>query len=114
MSTQQEALVAEVGVNKGTSGEWCFVWRRRFFVWEEQLLINMLEDLEGHVWSQGEDDWVWKLEEEGNFSVKSMYSKLEGGMILENSWSTEAKRVFSQIWKSPAPSKVVAFLEGFA
>jgi len=83
-------------------------WRRGFFVWEEHLFNGLLEDLEGHVWSQEEDVWWWKLEE-GRFSVKSMYAKLEGMLILEDSWSEDELLVFKHIWKSPAPSKVVAF-----
>lgn len=88
--------------------EWRFEWRRRFFVREEQLLVNLLEDLEGHVWSNGEDGWVWRMEEEGKFTVKSMYAKLERRWIVENNWSVEELRVFLQLWKSPTPSKVVA------
>lgn len=69
MSNQKEAMVANMGVNNGPVVEW------RFFVWEEQLLNNLLEDLEGHVWTHGEDVWVWKLEDDGNFTVKSMYGE---------------------------------------
>jgi len=29
-------------------------------------------------------------------------------LVLENYWGLEAMRVFHQLWKSPAPSKVVA------
>lgn len=108
MSNQKEALVAKIGVNTGPMVEWCFEWRQRFFVREEQLLVNLLEDLEGHVWSNGEDRWVWRMEDEGKFTVKSMYAKLEGRWIVENNWSVEELRVFLQLWKSPAPSKVVA------
>lgn len=43
MSTQKEATVAEVWVN----GEWRG-WHRAFFVWEEELLNNLLVDLYGH------------------------------------------------------------------
>jgi hypothetical protein len=55
------------------------------------------------------DEWRWKLEENGSFSVKSMYSKLEGLMLDEGPSSNEQRRVFSKIWKSGAPSKVTAF-----
>jgi len=43
------------------------------------------------------------------FSVNSMYTKLEGLMVWEGNRSMEEKRIFGQIWQSPAPSKVVAF-----
>lgn len=104
MSNQKEATVADIGVFTGSVMDWRFVWRRRFFIWEEQLLT----DLKGHVWSTGADVWVWKMEEDGIFTVKSLYAKLEDRWIIENNWSVEEKRVFTQLWKSPAPSKVVA------
>lgn len=69
----------------------------------------LLEDLEGHVWNHENDSWVWKGEAEGVFTVKSMYKKLEGLFILEDTWGDEDRRVFHQLWKSPAPSKVIAF-----
>lgn len=43
------------------------------------------------------------------FSVKSTYGKLEGLVSREELWSETDKSMFSKIWKSPAPSRVVAF-----
>lgn len=68
----------------GTGRNWSFSWCRRFFVWEEQLLLKLLEDSEGHVWNGDEDVWLWKREDGGVFMVKSMYTKLEGFDFLEN------------------------------
>lgn len=45
--------------------EWIFSWRRRFFVWEEIILRNLMEDLNGHGLSGGADKWCWRLEEDG-------------------------------------------------
>lgn len=78
-------------------------------MWEENLLTNLLEDLGGYVRSQGLDRWSWRLEGNECFSVKSMYLKLERLMLDDNRCSEEERRVFRQIWKSGAPSKVVAF-----
>jgi len=75
-------------------------------VWEENLLERLLEDLEGHVWNEEQDGWVWKRDEHGRFTVKSMYAKLETLIILENTWGEEEQRVFTQLWKSPTLSKV--------
>jgi hypothetical protein len=58
-----------------------FSWRRPFFVWEEEILASLMVDLEGHVWNLGLDGWGWKPEEDGVFSVKSMYKKLEAMYI---------------------------------
>jgi hypothetical protein len=108
ISNQKEAKVGEIGVMSGTGVDWHFAWRRRLFVWEEDLLANLLLDLHGFVTSNGTDEWLWKLEDDGRFSVSSMYNKLEVVAGTGNDWGFEEKRVFSQVWKSPAPSKVVA------
>ncbi|AET05262.1 hypothetical protein MTR_8g103410 [Medicago truncatula] len=57
-------------------------WRRQFFEWETNLLNNLLEDLEGFVWGHGEDRWSWKLEDDGVFTIKSLYNKLEGVCVF--------------------------------
>jgi hypothetical protein len=55
------------------------------------------------------DAWRWKLEDKGVFTVNSSYRKLAGIRFGESPWSEEEKGVFDSMWKSPAPSKVVAF-----
>lgn len=97
MSNQKEATVAEIWVSNGVEREWRFSWRRRFFVWEEELLNNLLAVLEGHVWVDEHDHWVWKLKEERVFTVWSMYKKLETMLILENNWGREELRVFNHL-----------------
>jgi len=97
MLNQQEAMVADIWVLNGNLREWTFSWRRRFFVWEEQLLGNLLANLEGHVWMRELDGWAWKQEEDAVFTVKSMYDKLEGLVILENNWGVEENKVFNQL-----------------
>lgn len=44
----------------------------------------------------------------GILQLNLCMGKLEGSWIVENRWSVEELGVFSQLWKSPAPSKVVA------
>ena len=45
-------------------------------VWEGHLFANLLQDLEGVVWSQEEDEWRWNLEESGDGLWKRMeYSR---------------------------------------
>jgi len=41
--------------------------------------------------------------------VKSSYRKLESMVLREDLWNAAERSVFGKIWKSPAPSKVVAF-----
>ena len=97
ISNSKEATVEEVrGVDDGRD-VWDLVWRRPLFVWEEELLISLMEDLEGHRWANHEDRWSWKLEGDGVFSVKSCYLKLEKMWMGEIGWSGEERRVFECI-----------------
>ena len=109
ISNNKEATVEEVRQGNGATLEWDFRWRRALFVWEEELLISLMEDLESHSWENHEDRWGWMPEVDGVFSVKSCYLKLESLWMGEEGWGTEEKRVFEGIWKSKAPLKVVAF-----
>jgi len=109
ISNQREAMVGDIGVVTEEGLVWNFSWRRRLFVWEEELLLSLMEDLEGITMSNEDDVWRWNLEDNGIFSVKSAYLKLEGLVLLEDLWGEVEKRVFANMWDSPAPSKVVAF-----
>jgi len=50
-------MVGEIGELSHGGLNWNFSWRRALFVWEEELLKSLLEDLEGMRWSNGEDEW---------------------------------------------------------
>jgi hypothetical protein len=43
-------------------GDWVFSWRKNLFVWEEEIIISLLEDLEGLTRGNHEDRWFWKAE----------------------------------------------------
>lgn len=59
--------------------------------------------------SHEEDRWKLRFEDDGVISVSSMYKVLEGLLILEDGLNPVEEEVFGYLWKSPAPSKVVAF-----
>lgn len=59
--------------------------------------------------TQKEDRWWWRLEENGVYTVNSMYKKLEEDVLVEDNLDGLERRVFCNIWKSMAPLKVVAF-----
>ena len=107
VSNQKEAKIGEMGEPSDHGSEWRFIWRRHPFMWEEELLLNLMEDLEGMVWSEEVDGW--RLDDKGDFTVKSAYSRLEGLVLREDRWWDEQKEVFKALWENKAPSKVVAF-----
>jgi hypothetical protein len=59
--------------------------------------------------SEDVDEWRWGLEDDGLFSVKSMYLHIDSVFSPEPSLREDVLRVLKNIWKSPAPSKVIAF-----
>jgi hypothetical protein len=56
-----------------------------------------------------EDKWRWNGEEEGRFTVRSSYLLIDRIFSSEGIFNEQEIRVFKNIWKSPAPSKVIAF-----
>jgi hypothetical protein len=109
ISDQKEAKVGEMGLMSELGTEWNFMWRRHLFMWEEEVLVNLKEDLGSVSLSNQEDVWVWKLDDSGAFMVNSAYLKLVGLVLDVVLWREEEKRVFDKLWKCPAPSKVTAF-----
>lgn len=109
ISAQMEASVGEVGVESELGMEWNFLWKRHLFMWEEEVLLSLKEDLEGVRLNNQPDKWKWKLEDSSVFLVNSAYKRLVGSVLNEVAWREDEKGVFEMLWKSPAPSKVVAF-----
>ncbi|KAL8517334.1 hypothetical protein ACS0TY_015538 [Phlomoides rotata] len=54
---------------------------------------------------EGEDRWIWKLEKEGNYSVKTTYNAILKRTMTMNS---EQEKI-SVIWNKIVPLKIVAF-----
>ena len=109
ISNNKEASVEDYRHLDEEGGGWAFECCRPLFVWEEELRISLREDVEGHRWENYSDRWVWILEEDRFFSVKSCFVKLEKLLMGKVEWSIEELRVFETIWESKAPLKVVAF-----
>jgi hypothetical protein len=88
---------------------WNLQWRRKFFVWEENLLEEMLLVINGAQISDRVDSWSWQPTNDAVFTVKSAYhivSNLNASTNLISQWHA---KVFQSIWKIPAPSKVCGF-----
>jgi hypothetical protein len=108
LSTQKDACVGEVLKVEGERRWWELVWRRNLFLWEvdrERLLCDLLMNVR---LSSEVDRWVWNLDLMIGFSVKSAYDGL--AEVGESScFSAYDLKMFSSLWESPAPSKVIAF-----
>jgi hypothetical protein len=89
-------------------GRWDFIWRRNLFQWESEsvnLLLGLLVDVS---LTDVHDVWIWNQNPEEVFSVKSAHDLLVelGDNPILSAWEL---KIFSIIWESPAPSKVIVF-----
>ncbi|GAU10007.1 hypothetical protein TSUD_120060 [Trifolium subterraneum] len=104
---------ASVGDARNWNGEdlWQFNWRRRLFVWENTLLEDLLAVLIQVILLVEEDQWIWRPEDGGKFSVKSTYVLVSNLIVTGGGTvSREEASAFKAKWECPAPSKVSAFL----
>lgn len=109
ISLHKEANVGDLWslVDGGVS--WNLGWRIQLFLWESNLIANLLARIEGTLLGEEEDKWLWTPEEEGIFSVRSSYKVLEELVFLEDGLNELEEGVFANLWKSQTPSKVVTF-----
>ena len=85
---------------------WDLRWRRFLFVWEAELLHELLAVLSSS--REGRDDvWSWIHSPDGRYSVKSAYTFLSKSLQVPGAPDGETLQAVSQVWKSWAPSKVV-------
>jgi hypothetical protein len=75
---------------------WRFEWRRELFVWEEELVNELLVRLDGRVLGVRPDVWLWKPDKEGSFSVKSCYTLLQDLFHVEAPLFDVEKVIFSR------------------
>jgi hypothetical protein len=108
ISVQQEALVCDVGRWENGVWLWGWLWRRNLFVWEENLMQQLLDLLSQVTVSEANDRWVWSLAIQDGFSVKSLYVFLERTLLNHDLRSPMELFAFKHIWKSGVPSKVSA------
>ncbi|GAU35033.1 hypothetical protein TSUD_103560 [Trifolium subterraneum] len=108
ISNKKEASVAILGGGEGgVRGN--MSWRRRLFVWEESLVEQFLEVLNGVILTDQDDNWRWKPDSNGIFSVKSTYELVSNLMSDRGRITPEQASAFKFLWKGLAPSKVLGF-----
>jgi len=102
-------MVGDLGAWEEGVWLWDLSKRRPLFVWESNLLNDILLVVVRHSSSDREDSWSWTLCHEGRYSVKSAYSHLLKGLPSSGAPEGDTLRAVSRVWKSRAPSKVVVF-----
>jgi hypothetical protein len=109
LSSFKDGMVNDFWVVREGRPKWEWVWRRRMFAWEEELLTSLIEFLPTMVLVEEEDNWRWALDESGMFTVKSTYTFVASIFAPETLLDAQVMRVLDMIWKNPSPSKVLAF-----
>lgn len=85
------------------------MWRSPLFVWELDLLAELLVVAARLSRSVREDRWFWATNHDGCYSVKSAYSNLLRGLLVEAAPEGVVLQAVSSVWNSWAPSKVIVF-----
>ncbi|GAU41463.1 hypothetical protein TSUD_237130 [Trifolium subterraneum] len=93
----------------GGTRVWNFQWRRTLFQWEEDNASQLLASLDHVTLSNEVDRYRWSLDLEGCFSVKFAFDSISWEIVECTNLITFESKIFNNIWKSPAPSKVVMF-----
>jgi hypothetical protein len=108
ISLTKDIVVGQAGRWVDGVWRWELEWRRHLFVWENELLLELLAALEGVTITDAIDRWNWKPGNEGVHTVKSTYVFLDRTLNTCVPKSTLDSFAFKFIWKSGVPSKVSA------
>jgi hypothetical protein len=108
ISNQKEAMVAELW-NGVSEVRWNFIWRRRLFVWEETLVEELVQSLQGITLTDFDDKWCWCPDSNGEFSVNSTFDLVSELLGNRGSVHPDLLVAFKAVWKCPTPSKVQGF-----
>lgn len=100
LSTQKEAKVRDLWDLHNGEASWNLSWRREPFLYENNLIENLLHLIGGVSLGEEVDNWIWLPEDGGVFSVCSSYRVLEEIMVLEGGLSVEEERAFVNLWRS--------------
>jgi hypothetical protein len=109
LSLQVDGMVGELGHWEGDDWVWDLRWRRSLFVWEMNLLTDLLVVAFRASRVAREDVWSWTHSPDSRFSVKSAYSLLIQGLPDPGILEGVVLQAVSKVWKSWAPSKVIVF-----
>ncbi|KAK7275188.1 hypothetical protein RIF29_16297 [Crotalaria pallida] len=91
MAENKNDMVCHYGSWEGGDWAWDLRWRRDLFVWERELLSNLIATIEGRGCRlDRKDSWRWGLGSKGSFEVKAGYliqnpqKRQEAGASMES------------------------------
>jgi hypothetical protein len=108
ISLSKDITVGQAGSRVDGVRRWDLLWRRHLFVWEQELLTELLAILDGVLLTDTIDRWIWKPGIGGLFSVKATYVFLDSTLNIITPRSSLESFALKFIWKSGVPSKVSA------
>lgn len=114
LSLQMVGKVGELGHWEDGAWVWDLLWRKPLFIWESELLVDLLAVAVRPLRVNREDRWSWSISTDGLYSVKSAYSILIKDLPATGTPVGEELRAVSRVWKSWAPSKVIFFRGSFS
>lgn len=105
ISTKKEATIAQMGDWRNGAWTWSSTWRRPLFVWEEELLFDLLGNLNRvTILPNVDDSWCWLGNCEAPYAVKTVYQ-----IITSMRETGAADPIYKLLWENCAPLKVRAF-----
>lgn len=103
-STNKEGRLSDLGFWREGNWSWNLQWRRRFFLWEEQILVDLMQVIsQCSVHEDRPDSWCWDYDPSGDYSVKSAYRCIS--KVEESSDSM----FYMSLWDNITPLRVAAF-----
>jgi hypothetical protein len=102
-------MVSDLRMRTEEVERWNWSWRRNLFAWEHDLLRQLVDMVHLVPLTTVKDVWWWGLEEDGVFTVKSAYLLLDRIFPSVYMFDIYQLNVMNKIWRSAAPTKVIAF-----
>lgn len=102
-------MISEKYSGVGTERRWLWTWRRNLFVWEEELVNDLIANLQVSNMSLDEEDlWQWRCDPSQSFSVASAYKLISTSNRVE--WDNSLlDGVFKNFGQSIVPPQVLVF-----
>jgi hypothetical protein len=87
---------------------WSLTWRRRFFAWEDELLVQLMDLIGEMNFSSSQDTWVCGIGADGEYAVKDGYCFISKN-FLPSLVSSGVVGQVKKVWESFALMKVIMF-----